>query len=84
MTVNVEKQIFKNPENMKDKIPRIVILPIVLILISTCSLIEGIFEAGIGVVVFLATIILTVIAFVVSKIIKRHKNPLLHSKIFNS
>ncbi len=68
---------------MKNKIPRIVILPMLLILVSSCSVIEGVFKSGIGIVVFFVVISLTAVAFVVSKIIKRYKILALHSRNFN-
>ena len=54
---------------MKNKIFRIVILPFLLILVSSCSVIEGIFKAGVGVGVFFVVIILAVVVFIVSKFI---------------
>ena len=54
---------------MKDKITRIVMLLIILISITSCSIVKGIFEAGVGVGIFIVVIILAVIAFVISKII---------------
>lgn len=54
---------------MKNKITGIVILSAVLLLFSGCSVIEGIFKAGVGVGVFFVVIILAVVAFVISKII---------------
>ena len=54
---------------MKNKISRIVILPLLLILVSSCSVIEGIFKAGVGVGVFFVIIILAVVVFIVSKFI---------------
>ncbi len=54
---------------MKNKIAGIVMLPVLLILVSSCSVIEGIFKAGVGVGVFFVIIILAVVAFVISKII---------------
>jgi len=54
---------------MKNKISRIVILPLLLILVSSCSVIEGIFKAGVGVGVFFVVIILAVVVFIVSKFI---------------
>jgi hypothetical protein len=43
----------------------------VLLSVSSCSLIEGIFKAGMGVGIFIVVIILAVIAFVVSKFMGR-------------
>ena len=54
---------------MKEKITGIVILSAVLLLFPGCSVIEGIFKAGVGVGVFVVVIILAIVAFIVSKII---------------
>lgn len=54
---------------MKEKITRIVMLLIILISVTSCSIVGGIFKAGVGVGVFIVVIILAVIAFIVSKII---------------
>ena len=53
---------------MKTKIARIAMLLIVLISFSSCSVIEGIFKAGIGVGIFIVIIILAILAYVISKI----------------
>ena len=53
---------------MKDKITRIVMLLIILISVTSCSIVKGIFEAGVGVGVFFVVIILAVVAFIISKI----------------
>ena len=68
---------------MKTKIPGIVLLSMLLILVSTCSVIEGIFKAGTGIVVFFVVITLTVVAFVLSKIIERYKINSLRNGDFN-
>jgi hypothetical protein len=54
---------------MYDKITRIVLLLIILISATSCSIIGGIFKAGMGVGIFFVVIILAVIAFIISKII---------------
>jgi hypothetical protein len=54
---------------MKDKITRIVMLMIILISVTSCSIVEGIFKAGVGVGIFIVVIILAVFAFIISKII---------------
>ena len=54
---------------MKDKITRIVMLLIILISVTSCSIVKGIFEAGVGVGIFLVVIALAVIAFIISKIV---------------
>jgi hypothetical protein len=56
---------------MKDKITRIIMLLVLSISISSCSVIEGIFKAGVGVGIFLVVVVLAVIAFVISKIVGR-------------
>jgi hypothetical protein len=53
---------------MQNKITRIIMLLILLISVTSCSVIEGIFKAGMGVGVFIVVIILAVIAFAISKI----------------
>jgi hypothetical protein len=54
---------------MYDKITRIALLLIILISATSCSIIGGIFKAGMGVGIFFVVIILAVIAFIISKII---------------
>lgn len=56
---------------MKNKIVRIAMLLIVLLSVSSCSVIEGIFKAGMGVGIFIVVIIVAVIAFVISKFMRR-------------
>ena len=56
---------------MQDKITRIIMLLVVSISITSCSVIEGIFKAGVGVGIFLVVIVLAVIAFIISKIVGR-------------
>lgn len=52
---------------MKDKITIIVMLLIILISVTSCSIVKGIFEAGVGVGIFIVIIILAVITYVISK-----------------
>ncbi|WP_165932697.1 hypothetical protein [Flavobacterium cellulosilyticum] len=54
---------------MQDKITRILILLLLLISVTSCSLVEGIFKAGMGVGIFIVVIILAVFAFIISKIV---------------
>jgi hypothetical protein len=54
---------------MKDKITRIVMLMVILISVTSCSIVEGIFKAGVGVGIFIVVIILAVFAFIISKIV---------------
>lgn len=56
---------------MKDKITRIVMLMVLLVSVTSCSVVEGIFKAGVGVGIFVVVIILAVIAFIISKIAGR-------------
>jgi hypothetical protein len=56
---------------MKNKIAGIVMLLVILIFFSSCPVIEGIFKAGMGVGVFIVIIILAVIAFVISKFMRK-------------
>lgn len=53
---------------MNDKITRIVMLLIILISVTSCSIVEGIFKAGMGFGIFIMVIIIAVIAFIISKI----------------
>lgn len=53
---------------MKDKITRIVMILIILISVTSCSIVKGIFEAGVGIGIFMVIIVLAIIAFVISKI----------------
>jgi hypothetical protein len=54
---------------MKDKITRIVMLMVILISVTSCSIVEGIFKAGVGVGIFIVVLILAVFAFIISKIV---------------
>ena len=54
---------------MKDKITRIVMILVILISVTSCSIVEGIFKAGVGVGIFIVVIILAVFAFIISKIV---------------
>jgi hypothetical protein len=56
---------------MKDKITRILMLLVLLISVSSCSIIEGIFKAGVGVGIFFVVLVLAIVAFIVSKIVGR-------------
>ena len=53
---------------MQDKITRIVMFVIILISVTSCSIVKGIFEAGVGIGIFIVVIVLAIIAFVISKI----------------
>lgn len=56
---------------MFQQISRALVLVLVLLTISSCSLIEGIFKAGVGVGIFLVVAILAILAFIISKILRR-------------
>ncbi|MFV7234909.1 hypothetical protein [Flavobacterium sp. ZB4R12] len=56
---------------MQKKITRLLVLFIVLISFTSCSVIEGIFKAGMGVGIFIAIAVIAVIVFIMSKIFGR-------------
>jgi len=56
---------------MKDKMTRIVMLLVILISITSCSIVEGIFKAGVGVGIFIVVIIIAIIVFIISKIVAK-------------
>ncbi|WP_200778660.1 hypothetical protein [Flavobacterium segetis] len=47
---------------------RLMMLFIVLISFSSCSVIEGIFKAGVGVGIFVVVAVIAIIIFIISKI----------------
>ena len=58
----------QNVEIMQKQITRILMLFVVLISFSSCSVIEGIFKAGMGVGIFIVVAIIAVIIFIISKL----------------
>ena len=58
----------QNVEIMQKQITRILMLFVVLISFSSCSVIEGIFKAGMGVGIFIVVAIIAVIIFIISKV----------------
>jgi hypothetical protein len=54
---------------MKDKITRIVMMMIILISITSCSIVKGIFNAGMGVGIFIMVAIIAIAIFIISKVI---------------
>ncbi|MCF6140751.1 hypothetical protein L1S34_05585 [Flavobacterium sp. K77] len=56
---------------MFQQISRVFLLVLVLLTISSCSLIEGIFKAGVGVGIFIVVAILAILAFIISRILGR-------------
>ncbi|WP_165930225.1 MULTISPECIES: hypothetical protein [Flavobacterium] len=53
---------------MQKKLTRLLMLLVVLLSFTSCSIIEGIFKAGVGVGIFIVVAVLAIIAFIVSKI----------------
>ncbi|CAM3099220.1 hypothetical protein [Flavobacterium frigoris] len=53
---------------MQNKIIRILLLLTVILSLTGCSVVEGIFKAGMGVGIFIVIAILAVILFIVSKL----------------
>ena len=58
---------------MQKKLTRLLMLSIVLLSLTSCSIIEGIFKAGVGVGVFIVIAVIAIIIFIVSKIFGRSK-----------
>jgi hypothetical protein len=54
---------------MKEKITRIVMMMIILISITSCSIVKGIFNAGMGVGIFIMVAIIAIAIFIISKVI---------------
>ena len=53
---------------MQKQITRILMFFVVLFSFSSCSVIEGIFKAGMGVGIFIVVAIIAVIIFIISKV----------------
>ncbi|MFE3868171.1 hypothetical protein ACFX5E_08795 [Flavobacterium sp. LS2P90] len=53
---------------MQKKITRLLILLIVLISFTSCSVIEGIFKAGVGVGIFIVVAIIAIVVLIISKV----------------
>lgn len=56
---------------MQKKLTRLLMLFIVLISFSSCSIIEGIFKAGMGVGIFIVIAVVAVIVFIISKVFRK-------------
>ena len=56
---------------MQKHFTRLLMLFIVLISFTSCSVIEGIFKAGMGVGIFIVVAIIAIIIFVISKLFGR-------------
>ncbi|WP_167365556.1 hypothetical protein [Flavobacterium xinjiangense] len=53
---------------MQKKITRLLMLFIVLISFTSCSVIEGIFKAGVGVGIFIVVAIIAIVVLIISKV----------------
>lgn len=53
---------------MQKQITRLLMLFIVLISFTSCSIIEGVFKAGMGVGIFIVIAIVAVVIFIISKL----------------
>jgi lipopolysaccharide export LptBFGC system permease protein LptF len=53
---------------MQKKITRLLMLFVVLISFTSCSVIEGIFKAGVGVGIFIVVAIIAIIVLIISKV----------------
>lgn len=56
---------------MQKRLTRLLMLFVVLISFTSCSIIEGIFKAGIGVGIFIVVAVIAIIIFIISKIFGR-------------
>ncbi|MFV8353754.1 hypothetical protein ACNQGB_05530 [Flavobacterium sp. XS1P32] len=56
---------------METKITRILMLLLISLSFTSCSIIEGIFKAGIGVGIFIVVAVIAIIIFIISKIFGR-------------
>ncbi len=56
---------------MQTKITRIILLLIISLSFTSCSIIEGIFKAGIGVGIFIVVAVLAILIFIIKKIFTR-------------
>ncbi|CAH0335433.1 hypothetical protein K5V07_05900 [Flavobacterium sp. CHNK8] len=50
---------------------RISLLSFLLITLSSCSIVKGIFKAGVGVGIFLVIAVIAILLFIITKIFKR-------------
>ena len=53
---------------MQKKLTRVLMLLMVLISFTSCSVIEGIFKAGVGVGVFIVVAIIAIVILIISKV----------------
>ena len=56
---------------MQTKITRIILLLVISLSFTSCSIIEGIFKAGIGVGIFIVVAVLAILIFIIRKIFSR-------------
>jgi hypothetical protein len=52
---------------MQNQITRLLVLFIALVSFTSCSVVEGIFKAGMGVGIFIVIAIIAVVIFIISK-----------------
>nr|WP_314838604.1 hypothetical protein [uncultured Flavobacterium sp.] len=50
---------------------RISLLSFLLVILSSCSIVKGIFKAGVGVGIFLVIAVIAILLFIITKIFKR-------------
>ncbi|MDI1307118.1 hypothetical protein [Flavobacterium sp. AED] len=53
---------------MQKEITRLMVLFIILLSFTSCSVVEGIFKAGMGVGIFIVIAVIAIVAFIISKI----------------
>ncbi|MFV8344388.1 hypothetical protein [Flavobacterium sp. XS2P39] len=56
---------------MQKQTTRLLMLFIILISFTSCSVIEGIFKAGVGVGIFIVIAVIAIVIFIISKIFGR-------------
>ena len=53
---------------MQKEITRLMVLFIILLSFTSCSVVEGIFKAGMGVGIFIVIAVIAIVVFIISKI----------------
>ncbi|MFV5686670.1 hypothetical protein ACM55I_14640 [Flavobacterium sp. GB2R13] len=53
---------------MQKKITRVLVYFIILLSFTSCSVVEGIFKAGMGVGIFIVIAVIAIVIFIISKI----------------
>jgi hypothetical protein len=56
---------------MQKILTRISLLAFLLLTLSSCSIVKGIFKAGVGVGIFLVVAVIAILLFIITKIFKR-------------